>query len=456
MKHHFCIVIVVLLSLGLLTIDALCSGSDSATSGPLLLEGVRVFDTTSGTLSDACNILIVDDVIKAVGDAKPELEGLRRIDCSGKYAVPGLFDCHTHLAMLTIMGEGKLEENLCSFVASGITHVRDVGGPVKVLKGLSDSISSGEQEGPEFFYTGPMLERSPLTWGDRNETLPDFTVAIDTCEDADRVLAELAAGGACLVKTFSKFDLDVYKHLVAVARKLGLRIVHDPGPPLFHEIPMDKAIELGVKSIEHGKAPWPVVLKDELKKEHDQLLAENSGRMQRSMFMRKVVEQGTDALSMEKLEQLAGMMRDKGVYFCPTLQVFADMGDELPEDVPESAHEMVRKMMKGLSGMSLLFTKELIKQKVEILVGQDGVSADGTFAEMALLEECGLAASEIIRGATLYPARFLGVQDRLGSVTPGKEADILVVDHNPLEKIDNLQATYLVVQQGRVVFRKDG
>src|SRR5262245_43708330 len=102
-----------------------------------------------------------------------------------------------------------------------------------------------------------MLEMSPLTWGQVNTTLPGFTVAVDTLTEVDRLLPELQHDGARLIKTFGNFDRDVFEHLVATAAKLSLPVVHDAGAPFFHAIPMDVAIACGVRSIEHGKAPWP-------------------------------------------------------------------------------------------------------------------------------------------------------------------------------------------------------
>jgi imidazolonepropionase-like amidohydrolase len=69
---------------------------------------------------------------------------------------------------------------------------------------------------------------------------------------------------------------------------------------------------------------------------------------------------------------------------------------------------------------------------------------------MKHMRDCDVSESEIIKGATVYPAEWLGVQDRLGSIAVGKQANILVVNKNPLENIENIQSTFLVVQNGRI------
>ena len=108
----------------------------------------------------------------------------------------------------------------------------------------------------------------------------------------DSLIPALAAGGASSVKTFGKFDRGVYAYLADKASTYRLPIAHDPGPPLFHEIPLDVAVAYGVGSIEHGKAHWPAVLVDSLAFEHDSLMAAHAPKMAMMMFMSRVFESG--------------------------------------------------------------------------------------------------------------------------------------------------------------------
>jgi hypothetical protein len=429
-----------------------------------LLRSVRVFDDSTGTFGEPVDLLIEGDRIGRIGTPGGAAPGAREIDCRGKFALPGLFDCHTHLSHLTLKTADSLALVLEEFVARGVTQARDVGGPIDVLGDLSRRISAGETIGPELFYTGPMLEQSPLTWAGINKSLPGFTVAVDSGEDVDRLLPELAQKGARMIKTFNKFDPGVYRHLVEVARRLSLRIVHDPGTPLFHAIPMDTALALGITSIEHAKAPWPIVLTDELRAEHDALLSGPSNDMGRMALMMKVARSGLDGVSLERLHALGDEMVRRGAFLCPTLHVFASMEEETfsqikeehqLEEIPEEMKEMVRKGIGAMREVSYLFVRELARRGVGLLVGQDGFEPAATLDEMVRLEECGVPRAEIIRGATIHPARWLGVDDRLGSVRSGKQADLLVVSDDPLAALANLGSTFLVVQRGRVVFPKD-
>jgi imidazolonepropionase-like amidohydrolase len=403
------------------------TGAVLSEENQIVLTNIHVFDGVGGVLNKAQDILIEGTQIKALGRIDASDIDINKIDLSGKFAFPGLFECHTHLGFLTTLEEEGMIKELRAFVTNGITQVRDMGGPIDILSKMNQRISSGEILGPKMFYSGSMLEKPPLFYVKKNKILPGLQMGIRTKEDVDRVLSEFARKGACMVKTYNKMDLDVYKHLLSVAKKLGLRVAHDPGRYLFHGIPMDLAIDLGVTSIEHGVAPWPVVLKDELKKQHDQLMAEDADQDIREEFMDKVIELGLESISMEKLQRLIDKVLENDVYFCPTLWTY---------------------------GYEDIFTEEFIKRKVKILVGHDGDSPDLLFTEMKMLKKRGLSELEIIRGATIYPAQWLGVEDRYGSITPGMLANLTILEENPLEDITNFESPYMVIMNGRVVFTR--
>ncbi|MFC2165960.1 amidohydrolase family protein [Acidobacteriota bacterium] len=448
--------IIVWLGMGLVLLSRSQEEAKAISDHGLILKNVQVLDVYKGKMSSPQNILIEGDRIKSVGpDIDFSQEGIQQIECAGKFAVPGLFDCHTHLAFLTTMGKTTLKSVLAKFVHNGVTQVRDVGGPITVLHDLSQATSSGEMLGPEFFYTGPMLEKPPLNWEEHNKILPGFTVPVDSKEEVDRIIPELIAGGAQLVKTFNKFDLDVYEYLLVQARKHSLRVVHDPGRPMFQSVPMDKAIDLGITSIEYAMALWSVSLKDELKDEHDRILAEGDNEPARKTFMAKLTKLGLDSVSTDKLEKIIDKMLANDVYSCPTLYVIELMARQsLPKDTPKEESEQRKKFFSVLMEVGPYFVGEMAKRKVKILVGQDNMNPMGTLVEMRLLSDCGMDESEVIKGATLYPARWLGEEDRLGSITPGKQANISIVDKNPLEDIKNIRNPYMVIKNGKIAHHK--
>jgi imidazolonepropionase-like amidohydrolase len=414
--------------------------------GPVLLKHINVIDVEHNTVQEDMDVLLEKGLIKKISPSKSKnAKGATIIDCSGKYAVPGLFEFHAHLCHLQSIEQLRDMNVLQRFLDKGITQVRDVGGPIDVLKHMKDNVSADPGCGPDIFYAGPMLEKSPLMWAAQNENNPGFTVAIDTIADVDSIMVVLKHNGASLVKTFNKFDPDIYAYLVKQARKNHLPVTHDPGTPLFNRIPMDKAIDMGITCFEHGKAPWPCVLKDELQATHDSLLAMVPPDPAKTQaFAMQVFGLGTDSVSDEKLARLADKLVEKGIYFCPTISVFKSMLENTTEN---------KGMMQIMDTMSAYFTREMIAHGVKIIVGVDSCFPT-TLEEMSYLKELGLSDIEILRGATEYPAKWLNVSNQYGSIKAKKKANILVVDDNPCADIENINKTFLVLKDGIVVFKQ--
>ena len=436
--------------LALISIPALhgptAKADDSLPEAPrLIVRGARIFDAEAGRMIGPLDIEIRGDRIEGWGTFEPG-EGDEAIDASGLYALPGLFDAHTHLAELTRGGEGEPDSTLRRFVEAGILQVRDVGGPIEIMRAMRGRIEAGEIVGPEIFHSGPMLERSPLLWGARNDSLPGFTVAIDSEADADSMLQVLVSGGARCVKAFGKFDQGVFAHLVARARELGLPVVHDPGEPLFHQVPVDRSIEWGVSSIEHGKAPWPIVLREELQLEHDSLLARKPDRLERMPFVMRVAALGVESIDDAKVDALARRMVDRHVAFCPTLQVFPAMLQD-----SASMPSQMKTMVRAMDAISRHIVRRMADAGVAILVGQDGIDPEGTRAEMRLLEAAGVSRVEILRGATIHAARALGCESDYGSIAPAHVADIVLLEKDPLDDIRSVDSVRLVVRKGMIV-----
>ncbi len=440
-------------------------------TGRILLKNANLLDVEKGILRDNLDIVVEGDIIKEVGKVDPGDEsGVKQIDCSGKYIMPGLFEGHAHLTVLTNQpeevrkaikkecgikqdteGDDLEKQVLEEFVRRGITQVRDCGGPVNTLKAMKDKISQRQYVGPDLFYAGPMLDKSPLTGAKNNERYPGFTVAVDTKADAEKVLEQISSHGASLVKAFGKLDQDILEYLLKKASEHNLPVTFDPGKTFFHPIPVDKAINLGIRCIEHGKSPWCVVLKDDLKSEHDRLVSADP--QAKEAFVEKVFAVGADSISMPKLQQLTEKTVGHDVYLCPTLHVFRHYAEQ-PEQFNDKEPEKFRRRFEILYEIARVITKEMAKGGTKILVGTDGWSPVFTLEEMEELKDVGFSEAEISKGATIYPAQWLGIADRFGSISPNKKANIVVLSKNPLEDIENIRTVHTVVLNGKIAFQE--
>jgi hypothetical protein len=420
----------------------------------ILLQSIHVFDAESEIMSEASDILIVGNKIKTVKLAGSGMEASQVIDCSGKYIIPGLFDCHTHLSGLTLMGGDTLKHELSEFVHQGVLHTRDVGGPIGVISKMNKNTISDEMLGPEIFYTGPMLESSPLTWEDQNKDLPGFMVAVNNKEDVDKLIPTLVEHKASMIKTFGRISIPIYQYLIKSAQQQGLKVVHDPGAPLFNWVPIDKAIEFGITSIEHAKAPWPYVLNDELKEKHDAATGPKVDPKKRGEAIMLIIEAGMNGISEERLKDLATQMIENKVFLCPTLYVQTAMAESehSDENAEEDENTIFRnKMVTLMNNLGIHFVQKLSEYGVKMLVGQDNRKPEGTLEEMKLMEKHGVSTVEVLKGATIYPAQWLGVDSKYGSVEPNKIADLVILNANPLDNIANVGEIFMVIQRGVII-----
>jgi imidazolonepropionase-like amidohydrolase len=101
--------------------------------------------------------------------------------------------------------------------------------------------------------------------------------------------------------------------------------------------------------------------------------------------------------------------------------------------------------------VGVMFVSELNNVGVNMLVGQDNIKPEGTFAEMKLMKEAGISDIDILRGATILPARWLGIDCNYGSVEKGKKADVIILNSNPLFDINAVSDIHEIVHKGKIL-----
>ena len=439
---------------------------------PLLLKSVRIVDTISGEVREPLDMLVSEtDIQEICQSIERDASSVHEIDCHGKFIIPGLFDCHTHLAVLTRQPlevqkeiydecelrepfhEDKLDEQVLSdFVRRGVMQVRDMGGPIDTLTGMRERASQHQSAGPDIFFAGPMLEMPPLRGAQMNEHWPGWTVAVTSSADAEERVKSLQRAGVTMLKVFGRFETAVLDSLVRCARQFDLPVTCDPGPTFFHDISVDIGIDLGIRCFEHAKSLWYTVLRDNLRNEHDDLRGA-SPDVQKE-FVQRLFDMGPESISTSKLRELAETMHETGTLLCPTLHIFK-FYSEKPHVFSDAEPEKFGPIFAKLFEIGCLIVSELAKYEVRMLVGQDGYIPRFTHGEMVLLSQNGLSSMEVLKGATLYPAEWLGIADKYGSIAAGKKANLVVLERNPIEDIRNAQSVHVVIRDGVVAFRSD-
>jgi len=399
-----------------------------------VLECARLLDVESGELLRDQQVLVEDQRIVEVSRTVTAPDDAPRIGL--ETCLPGLMDMHVHL-------DGQMERNgyVKRFqnneadqaltaahyanitLQAGFTTVRNPGDSFNVTVALRKAIEDGRATGPRIFTSAKSLAttggHADPTNGYRQDLMGDpgpEQGVINGVEDARKAVRQRYKDGADFIKITAtggvlslaksgqnpQFTQEELEAVVQTAADYGMHVAaHSHGAE-----GMKRAVLAGVRSIEHGT------------------------------FM---------------TDEIIGLMKERGTYYVPTISAgkfvaekSAD-GDYLPPIVRPKAASVGPQIQETFA--------RAYRAGVTIAFGTDcGVSPHGSNAlEFVYMVEAGMPELAAIRSATLNSAELLGVEDELGSISPGKLADIIAVNGNPLEDISLLQRVPFVMKDGRVV-----
>jgi imidazolonepropionase-like amidohydrolase len=453
MKRRSCLVQTFLV----LAVASACI-AQSSPSSPLIIHDVTVIDATGAPAQPHQTIIVRDWKIEAIANSGAGFAGKlsgTHVDGSGKFLIPGLWDMHVHMVFGDWFPRGK-EVTLPLFIANGITGVRDMGGELEVLQQWRQEISAGKLIGPRIVMSGPMLDGPQ----------PRFpsSIAIKTPQDGRKAVDELKRRGADFIKLQSLIPREAVFAIADEAKKQGISFVgHVPDT-----VRASEASNAGQKSFEHligifeGSSP----LEDEFIK----------GTKTQKQFL--------STYDAKRAEALFSLLAKNQTWQCPTL-VWERGGNLIDET--DFAHDTRAKYVPAywknvtwkrfteqikhefntddLTTRKAFVTKELEvvnamhRAGIPFLAGTDTPPGVYIFPGFSLHEElqrfvaAGFTPMEALQTATLNPARFLGMEDRLGTIEKGKLADLVLLDANPLDDIRNTQKIQSVIANGRYLPR---
>jgi imidazolonepropionase-like amidohydrolase len=440
----------------------LCSSLLAQTAAPpLIILHVTVINPGISSVEPDRAVTIIGNEIASVADAvhfQPPAQA-RVIDGTHQFLIPGLWDMHVHSAFGDWFPGGR-DIILPLFVANGVTGVRDMGGDIPVLFAWRNDIAGGKLIGPRMVVSGPMLD-GYLPDG-KNFRFPS-TVPVTSIEDAVAAVDALKAQHVDFIKTQSLIPHDAYLAAATEAHKQGLTFVgHVPDA-----VRISEAVAVGQKSIEHmmgSSAACSTVEDRAIKGEVDTATLLNS-------------------YDQHKCDRLMTLLAKSQTWQVPTLvwERGGTLLDQLdwkhqPLDryVPASWRDVTWQRFKEQMTPGLLKDPLPLRQRevahefslvgamhragVPFLAGTD--AAPGIYImpgfslhdEMANFVETGFTPMEALQTATSNPARFLG-RDDIGSVAPGRFADLVLLAANPLDDIRNTKRINAVVINGKFLDR---
>ena len=414
---------------------ALGSTAQAAT----LIHAGRVIDGVSAQASVKQTIVVDKGRIVAVEAGYREAQaGDQLIDLREATVMPGLMDMHVHItseysrsseldrfkknaADVALDGAMFAERTL----QAGFTTVRDLGDSFTASLALRNAINAGKLPGPRIFAAGKSIATTgghadPTNgWAQHlgGQNVGPRDGVIDGVDEAAQAVRQRYKDGSDVIKITAtggvlsiaknglnpQFTEEEIRAIVTTARDYGFTVAaHAHGAE-----GMKRAVRAGVDSIEHGT------------------------------FMD---------------EETMRLMRERGTHYVPTITAGQWVFDRSQE---EGFFPQVVRPKAAMVGPQIQSTfAKAYRAGVKIMFGTDtGVSAHGDNGrEFVLMVEAGMPAMEAIQSATIVPARFLDIEDRLGSVQSGKVADLIAVPGDPLENISLMRQVNFVMKDG-VVYR---
>ncbi|HEY7502357.1 MAG TPA: amidohydrolase family protein [Vicinamibacterales bacterium] len=402
----------------------------AAQKSSLAITGVNVIDVVDGRIVPNSTVTIDGETITSVTHNGPPPKGSRIIDGRGKFLIPGLWDMHTHV-------QGNENAWLPLHIANGVTGIRDMGADLDVILKLREAVASGRTLGPRIVAAGPILDDAPADW--------PFRMRVRNPSEGRAAVQLLKRRGVDLIKVHNFTPRDVFFAIVDEARQQKLPVAgHVPVKVLIPE-----GVDAGMVTIEHmsesGRVWKACSGGDEYRPDACRPFFERLARMR--------VWQTPTLVALSELAVFgtpaSAVSRDQLAY---ANKRFLDM-HAANQSFFVTRPEVVR-IMKSLADVANVVTRDMANAGVGILAGCDALIAGFCLHdELTRMVHGGLSPLAALQTATLNPARYLHLEASAGTVAPGKRADLVLLDANPLDDIANVRRIRGVIAAGRMLDR---
>ena len=419
---------------------ALAKAQTHVPKGDLLVRHARLFDPRDLSVSDDMRVLVRTGHIVRVerDDASGAPADAEVIDAAGRFLMPGLWDVHQHFAGT----DGVFD------LIAGVTNGRDMANDNEPLMARVKRFDSNTELGPRVVLAGIMEGTGPLAG--------PTDVRVETLEQARKAVDWYADHGYEQVKIYSSYPPALVRATADMAHARGMRVSgHVPAFMVAHQF-----IEAGADEIQHLNFIvlnfFPEVA-DTRSKDRYTLMAEKL--------------QGLDFESAQ-FKDFVALMRSHHTVLDPTVSIleglFSGKADQAPvalEGVLQRFPPVVRrKMLTGAVAVPagkeeayaqalpklLKLIKRLHDEGITLMPGTDAFAGYTLHRELELYSQAGIPNAEVLRMATLVPAQVVGVSGLRGVIAPGKQADMILLDGDPLKHIGDIRRVWRTIKAGQV------
>jgi hypothetical protein len=409
---------------------------------PFVFRNVRVFDSSSGKLSDPSDVYVARGRIAAIYPAESQAqEAGASVDGGGKVLMPGLFDMHGH--------EGSWRGLLQ--IAGGVTTARDMGNDNPFLAKLMGRVESGEIIGPRIVPCGFIEGQSPHSARSGK--------VVDGLEAAKDAVDWYAQRGFHQIKIYNSFHPEWVKPVAAHAHARGMRV--SGHIPAFMRA--EEAVAAGYDEIQHINQ---VLLNFVVGPKDDT----------RTLARFTLVADKVHALDLNSavVRRFIAALKEKNIVIDPTTAIFEPSFTQMQGE-PNPCYQMIEAHMPVALRRSWLVNSmdlnagnaetwrasyatilEFIglahREGVPLVAGTDDIAGFTLHRELELYVKAGIPTADVLRIATQNGAKYTGTSHWLGAIEPQRLADVILIDGDPTVDISAIRRISLVMKNGVVYY----
>lgn len=441
----------------------------------IAIENVNIVDVESGSILQGMDVIVKGDRIHdVVKSGTTEIDAIRKVDASGQYLIPGLWDMHAHPddPEMWRMNPDEASRDLLLplFVLHGVMGIRDMAGSLKVVNDWREKMANGSLLGPKIVAAGPLIDGPNPMW--------DGSIGISSTKAVKPTVDSLQVVGVDFLKVYSLLPDSIYYALSEYAISIDF--------PFCGHVPQSvtntQASKSGMKSLEHLLDIPIECSSDEIKIRNNTLdYGGLQDRLSKYVFRNKRIIETYDPVKAKTLYQTfvnndtwitpTISMWYKNAYFENEVKTdeiyFKYLPDYMKKYWTPQVNDHLRYRQKEFLEVKQLqvehykrIINDMHETGVRLLAGTD-MGANplcwpglGLHLEIAMLEEAGLTPAEALKTATINPAIYLGIEEDYGTIASGKYADMVLLSENPLETVSNTQSIVGVIKSGSYFSKK--